>query len=453
MSHRRQRFRLKFPKQIRAPQLLGLLIVFQLVTLLLLVFAWPSPVTLTFVTPFEEIEYWQPLVESFEAKHPGIRIKLSDDSQANYTTDNVEALYSSELKYPTPRYDLVYMDIIWVPWFAESEWLKDLSEYVSLEELFDQFVESEVEAGRYENGLYRIPFRSDIGVMFYNEELLEKAGYQLPTDLPKTLMELRNISNDLQNKGIATWGYLWQGQQYEGLVANFVEVLRSFGGFWIDLDQANDDPGKVGLDQEAAIQAADFLRAIVTRETSPADVKTFDEEKSLEIFAQNETVFLRGWSYFWKRANLDGAPLQGNFEMAPTSIYGEPGCRGGWGFGMAQNTKHPKEAWEAIQYFTSASAQRQFVLDSGYLPSRQALFEDAQILERYPHFSQLRQKLENNSLFRPQVPYYPRASDILQDHLWAVLAGLQTPKDAMEEAADDTRKLLSSLADNIEGRK
>ncbi len=420
---------------------MGLLIVFQLITLLFILFAWPSPVTLSFVTPLDEVEYWGPLIQKFEAQHPGIHIELLDDPEFTYTTDDVEVIYTADLQQDTPQYDLVYMDIIWVPWFANKGWLKDLSEFIPKEEL-SAFLPSEIEAGRYQNGLYRIPFRSDIGVIFYNKSLLQAGGYQLPTELPKTLTELQTIAEDLQNQTLATWGYLWQGRQYEGLVANFVEVLESYGGFWIDPNKANGDPTKVGLDQDAAIKAAVFLSDIVTREISPSDVQSFSEQKSLETFEEGKTAFLRGWAYFWKQANLDGEHFKGTFEILPTSIYEEPGCRGGWGFGIAQNTKYAKEAWEAIQYFTSASAQRQFVLNSGYLPSRQALFEDAKILERYPHFPQLRQKLENNSIFRPRFSDYDRASEILQEHLWAVLSGQKTPEDAMQQAACKTRELL-----------
>ena len=459
MSNRRPRFRISLPKQIRTPQLLGWLIVFQLITLLLLLFAWPSPVTLSFVTPFDEVDYWPPLIKAFEAQHPGIRIELLDDPEFTYTTDDVEAIYTADLQQESPQYDLVYMDIIWVPWFANKGWLQDLSEVISEAELAD-FLPSEVDAGRYQNGLYRIPFRSDVGVLFYNKRLLKTGGYQLPADLPKTLTELKTIAEDLQNQKIAPWGYLWQGRQYEGLIANFVEVLKSYDGYWIDLNKNNDDPSKVGLDQEAAIKAADFLRNMITRGESTADGTQAEnmplaispsntlyasEPESIAEFIVGETAFLRGWSYFWNRVHQTESPLKSNFEIVPPSSYEVWGCRGGWGFGVAKNAKHPKQAWQAIQYFTSAAAQRQFVLDAGYLPSREALFKDAEILKQYPHFSQLRQTLEHNSIFRPQFPAYDQASQYLQQHLWEVLAGQKTPEDAMKQAAAETRQLLRSL--------
>lgn len=452
-----QRFTVSFPKWFRFPQLLGLLIVFQLVALLAFWLTWP--VTLSFATPYEEIEYWAPLIQNFEKQNPRIHIELLDDPGITYTTDDVEVIYTADLQNGVPQYDLVYMDIIWVPWFADRGWLKDLSEFISESDL-SEFLPREVEAGRYQNGLYRIPFRSDIGVLFYNKSLLEAGGYQLPKELPESWETLAEVSKDLQRQKIAKWGYLWQGQEYEGLVATFVEVLDGYDGFWIkpDIDKAEK---KVGLDEAAAFEAVEFMRSMITpntitaqvessptgeildQEISPSHVLSSGEQESFETFESGETAFLRGWSYFWKRANQAGAPLRGNFGVVPGYRYQGQSCRGGWGFGIANNTNHPKEAWQAIQYLTSASAQRQFVLDSGYLPSRKALFEDPEILKQYPHFFELRQTLKNNSIFRPQLPEYDEASGILQKHLWEALVGMREPEEAMKEAALETRQLLA----------
>ena len=469
MHNRRKRFRVKFPNRFRTPQLLGLLIIFQIFTVIIFLFTWPSSVTLSFVAPFEEVKYWAPIIKNFEKQYPGIQIELLDDPEFIYTTDNVEVIYTSDLQNGAPQYDLIYMDIIWVSGFAEKGWLKDLSEFISTEEL-SEFLTSEVEAGHYQNRLYRIPFRSDVGMIFYNKRLLEKGGYQLPEELPKTLKRLKEISKDLQRQQIAKWGYLWQGRKYEGLITTFVEVLDSYGGYWIDLDKDNDNAEKVGLDKDAAVKAIKFLRDIITpniittqvesssegevfdQEISPSYVLSSSEQKSFEEYEVGETVFLRGWSYFWKLANRAESPLKGDFEVIPASSFKGRGCRGGWGFGMAQKTKHPKEAWQAIQYFTSEAIQRQFVLDSGYLPSRKALFEDAAILKQYPHFSKLLKTLEANSVFRPQFFDYDQASKILQAYLWEVLVGEQTPENAMKQAALETRDLLAKSNSRVSTR-
>ena len=101
-----------------------------------------------------------------------------------------------------------------------------------------------------------MPFRSDAGMLYYRQDLLESAGYQPP----ETFEELVSISEDLQNRGLAKLGYLWQGKQYEGLAAMFVEILEGYGAFWV-----NPETLEVGLDRPEAIQAVEFLRSTLEK--------------------------------------------------------------------------------------------------------------------------------------------------------------------------------------------
>ncbi len=116
-------------------------------------------------------------------------------------------------------------------------------------------------------------------------------------------------------------------------------------------------------------------------------------------------------------------------------------CKGGWGLGIAKNAQHPQEAWRAIQFFTSEVAQRKFVLESGYLPSRRSLFTEPQIVAEYSHFPEVLEMVEH-AVLRPPIPEYDQASKILQRYLSAALTG-QPSEETMKAAANETRKLLS----------
>lgn len=70
-------------------------------------------------------------------------------------------------------YDLVYLDIVWVQKFAAANWLQPLNNFISEDEL-KQFLKGDVEGGKYQDSLYRIPFRSDGGMLYYRTDLLEK---------------------------------------------------------------------------------------------------------------------------------------------------------------------------------------------------------------------------------------------------------------------------------------
>jgi multiple sugar transport system substrate-binding protein len=119
-------------------------------------------------------------------------------------------------------------------------------------------------------------------------------------------------------------------------------------------------------------------------------------------------------------------------------------CLGGWGLGIAKTSKHPEQAWKAIEYFTSAEAQRPFILKTGYLPSRKELFTDPKILTKYPHYSKLLEVVENTVL-RPPIAQYAQVSDILQRYLSAAFTNSRlTPEQAMKSAAKETRLILES---------
>ncbi|MCS6812357.1 MAG: ABC transporter substrate-binding protein [Cyanobacteria bacterium] len=390
------------------------------------------PITLSLLLPSPEIPMWKPLAQKFEQRYPRSRLNLVE---APSSPDLLEDLSTAAFLLGDSPYDLVYMDVTWTPKFAAAGWLQDLSDRITAAEL-DEFLAADVAAGRYRGHLYRIPVRSDIGVLYYRRDLLQQAGYTPP----QTFGELMQIGQTLQRQGQASWGYLWQGRQYEGAVAMFVEILHGFGGFWI-----NPDNQEVGLDRPEAIQAVQFLVSTIDQQLSPAGVITYREEDGRYLFQAGEAVFLRSWPYVWALANKPDSPIQGKFDLVPM-VHG-PGatsgaCKGGWGLGIARTTKHPEVAWQAVQFLTSADSQRHIALFGGYMPTRTALFTDAEIVAKYPHFPQLL-AIAQNAVLRPLTPQYAQASDILQRYLSAAFTKRLTPEQAMRSAARETRQLIA----------
>ncbi|MEO1509831.1 MAG: ABC transporter substrate-binding protein [Cyanobacteria bacterium J06633_23] len=412
-----------------------LLLALQVLCLLLWGLTWPQspPIGISFVVPQDEVSPWEVVVAGFEKSHPNIQINLVTNPGSDYTTDQRKAIYTADFQANVAQYDLVYMDIVWPLQFAEN--LQDLTPYLEKDGIDrSEFLASEMLAGQLDGELYRLPMRADVGLLFYRQDLLSQARMVLP----ETLAELSQVVDALR-PSVPT-GYLWQGSRYEGLVANFVEVMEGLGATWIE-----PTTGDVGLDTPEAIEAARLLRQLIQQGISPDEVITYTETDSLQRFLEGQTVFLRGWPYFW--ATLQRSELAGKVAIAPPfSFRNSPGtgCRGGWGFGIAQNAAHPDEAWEAIKYFTSEAAQKQFVLASGFLPSRSALFQDPDIVAQYPEMPKLLDYLEESSVFRPLITDYGTASTILQSALGDVLSGQQSAEAAMQRAQTETEALLQA---------
>ena len=393
-----------------------------------------QPVVLNMLMIASEAQTWkQSLVKDFEAKNPGIRINVIEGPNA---TNLLEDLYTSAFILGDSPYDLINMDVIWTPKFAAAGWLRDLSNRMTKDELA-VFSPKDIDGGTYEGKLYRIPMRSDAGMLYYRKDLLQSAGF----NPPETFADLVKISKALKEKGKVNWGYVWQGRQYEGLAAMFVEVLQGFGGYWV-----NPDNLEVGLDKPESLKAIAFLKETVKDGITPEGVTTYQEEETRRIFQNGEAAFLRNWPYVWALANADDSPIKGKLAIKPmVGTAGKSGgaCLGGWGLGIAKSSKHPEAAWKAIQYFTSEAAQRKFILQTGFVPSRQSLFTDPQIVAKYPHYPELLQVV-NKAVLRPPIAQYAQASDILQRYLSSALTNGMTPEKAMKAAASETRRLLKT---------
>ncbi|MBD2312681.1 ABC transporter substrate-binding protein [Desertifilum sp. FACHB-1129] len=392
-----------------------------------------QPVTLSLMMNSTEVPAWRDvLIPAFEEAHPNIRINLIEGpNQTNLQED----LYTSAFLLGDSPYDLIMMDVIWTPKFAAAGWLLPLDDRVNAAQLNQDFLEQDVQGGRYEDRLYRIPFRSDVGMLYYRTDLLEQVGAQPP----ETFTELVEISQQIQQNTDVNWGYVWQGRQYEGLSAMFVEILQGFGGFWV-----NPETNEVGLDRPEALEAVNFLRSTIQQGISPSGVTTYAEEETRRFFQSGQAAFLRNWPYVWPLANED-SPVAGRIGIRPMVAQPDStsgACLGGWGFGIAVNSAHPDEAWTAIEYFTSEEAQRRFILETGYVPSRRSLFTDPEITARYAHYPQLLEVVES-AVLRPPIPQYAQASDILQRYLNGALTGRFTPERALQSAANETRRLLN----------
>ncbi|MBF2074960.1 MAG: ABC transporter substrate-binding protein [Synechococcales cyanobacterium C42_A2020_086] len=390
-----------------------------------------QPVHVTMLASALDTAQERHIIEAFEAENPDIKVDVIEGPNAS---NLIEDLYTSSFLLGSSPYDLVMMDVVWLPKFAAAGWLLDLSDRVSEADLSD-FLPADVAGSRYNGKLYRLPIRTDAGLLYYREDLLQQAGLQPPD----TFDELLAASKQLQQANATTWGYVWQGRQYEGLSAMFLEVLAGSGGFWIDPETL-----EVGLDRPETLQAIEFLRRTITERVSPPGVTTYQEEEARRLFQNGEAAFMRNWPYALPLTNADDSPIQGKVGIKPM-VHAESqdsaGCLGGWGLGIAKSSAHPDAAWRVVEYYASQEAQRSLAIRNGYLPTRRSLYTDPAVVQEHPYFPDMVEVVES-AVLRPPVAQYAQASDILQRYLSAALTNRMEPQQAMRAAAEETRTLL-----------
>jgi multiple sugar transport system substrate-binding protein len=403
--------------------------VLALLMLGLFLFAVPAKaVTLRMIGPEDVGGAWGEIIKRFHERNPTIRIHYISGP---WSTDERQNIYVRSFLSGDPI-ELVYMDVIWIAKFAAKGWLIPLDRWF-VPRIQREFLPHAVEAGRYQGKSYRVPVRADVGMLYYRKDLVPQP--------PRTWEEFEHICRQSPHSPGQSC-IVFQGMQYEGLVCDFLEYLWGAGGEVIDAE------GKVVLDSPQAREALRFMRRLIDEGWAPKAVLTYQEQQSLSAFAAGKALFMRNWPYAWTILNRPGSPLRGKVGIAPSihkAGYQSAGTLGGWGLGIARGTADPEAAWRFIAFATSAEAQRILHMRRGAVPARKALFFDAEILRESPYYKEL-YAIIMKARPRPMLPDYPRISDIIQKHVSAVLAGVETPDEAVAIMA-------RSIEGTVQGKK
>jgi multiple sugar transport system substrate-binding protein len=353
---------------------------------------------------------WAEVIRRFHAAHPDIRV---DYISGPWSTDERQNMYIRSFA-AGDGFELVYMDVTWTAKFASHGWLLPLDPWVS-PEVRQALFPRDVEAGFYQGRFYRVPVRTDVGMLYYRKDLMPQP--------PRTWEEFEAVCRRHANPP-ERYCIVFQGMQYEGLVCNYLEYLWGAGGTCIDADQ------NVFLDRDENVSALAFMKKVLDQGWAPRSVITFQEQQALEFFGQGKSLMMRNWPYAWTL--LRGSPLEGKVGIVPfihQTGRAPAGTLGGWGLGIARSAANPEAAAKFLEFAVSPEAQKILHFRRGAVPARKSLFQDEQILQESPHYTDLHEVLLKSRL-RPLHPEYPRISSILQKHVSAVLVGIESPREA-----------------------
>ena len=370
-----------------------------------------------------------PLVAAFNREHRDLQIAVT---RGPLDTEALSDLAISSLLLGDTPYDLLLMDVTWTPKYAAAGWLEPLEPLLGDNALAGMAPGAQL-GNAFGGHLWRLPLLADMGLIYWRTDLMDAP--------PRSLQELAATAADLRRRVVVTWGYVWQGRQYEGLSCVFLEVLRDFGGHWLQIG----DDRQADLDSPEAIAAAGWLAGLVRSGVTPAAVANVSESESLQIFGAGEAAFMRNWPYAWAELQKPGSAVAGRVGVVSLG----DGTQGSWGFSMLRGSDHPQQAAAVMRWFTSEPSSRDLAERFGYTPVWQSLLDDPQLQEQLPLLPMLRLALERTAL-RPLTPLYAQLSDVLQRQLSGLItgsgsgSGTGTAEAAMAEAQRQSTLILQA---------
>ncbi|MGH3148742.1 MAG: ABC transporter substrate-binding protein [Rubrobacter sp.] len=343
----------------------------------------------------------------------------------------------TEMQAGGENIDVILGDVIWTAQLAESGWISDLSERFT-DGQRKEFLPGSVEAITYQGKAFGMPWYTDTGLLYYRNDLLQESGFDGP---PKTWDELKQVSGEVRGASGTKFGFAFQGARYEGGVCNGMEFIWTHGGEVLDPQ----DPTKVLVDSPEAIAGLAAARAMITDGTSPQAVTVYKEDESAGAFLNGDAVFLRNWPYVYALVGTADYPKLDLDQVGVSelpSADGEPGngTVGDQPLYISSSATDPEAAWKFIQFLTAPEQQKMRAVEGSYLPTRSALYDDAEIQEKVPVVPLARDALQHTRP-RPVSPYYSDMSLEMAEQFNASLAGDISP----EEAARTLKEQLESF--------
>ncbi|MPZ79627.1 MAG: extracellular solute-binding protein [Actinophytocola sp.] len=386
---------------------------------------------ITFATGKDTSGNMQKLIDQWNTEHPDEKVTITElpeaaDEQRNRMIQNAQV--------ESDEFSVLNLDVIWTAEFAANRWVVELPQD---EFKLDDFLQPAVDTALYRDKLYAVPIYSDGGMLFYRKDLLTKAGVAEP---PKTWGEMKAACDKVKAlpEAKSMGCYAGQFDKYEGLTVNFSEAVQSAGGTIVD------DSGKPTVNSPEAKEGLDFLVNGLDSGEFPQAAITYKEEEGRRAFQDGQLIFHRQWPYQWALANAtDGSStVAGKFDVAPLPGKDGPGVStlGGHNFAISAFAPNKATALDFIKFFSSEEAQKSNLVATSQAPTLSALYDEADLKEKFPYLPTLKASIDN-AMPRPKVVKYGDVTAAMQEAAYGAMTGVKP----VDQALSDLQTKLEEL--------
>jgi trehalose/maltose transport system substrate-binding protein len=332
------------------------------------------------------------------------------------STNEQRQLLALELNAGLRNFDIIALDVVWTPEFAQRGWLVDLQELRP--EIEQVSLPGPVQAAIWNEKLWAAPDVTDAGMLYYRSDLVAKP--------PSTWEELIEIGRRVgEQNGIAP--FVADGKQYEGLVVQYLEYFWGLGGEVFDRDGRS-----VLFQPDKAIQALEFMRAAFLEGVYAPGFNTMDQEEARKTFQSGEAVFLRSWPYAYQEMKGGDSQVVGRIGIAPLPTFnghGPVAALGGHNLAVSAFSRNIPAATEFARFVsTSRDVQLALALQQSLAPTMTAVYHD----RPGDPMTELLATVLPTAKPRPATTQWATISEEMQQQIFAAYTGNREPQAAVE---------------------
>lgn len=324
--------------------------------------------------------------------------------------------------------DVLYLDILYFkPFLAKRKILRPLDELMATSSVrASDFIPSLVSAFSHQGTIYGIPKDFNALGLYYNRESFDRAGLDYPDarwDLEDFRAAAKTLTRHVGNK--PQYGFALVPDTPD----RFLPIAYTFGARLFGPD------GKCAIASPAGIRALEFYASLKLDDRAAIFPSEVGSSWSGDAFGRQDAAmaFEGSWLTPYLQTTFPKLP----YGIAP--LPRGPAGRSNFLFTVAyvipQSSKHAAEAWQLIEFLTSAEAQAQITFA---LPSRRAISRT--YVEAHPEYRPI---LEAAAYAQPFDfgPHGPRINERLGVAMQEVLLGVKSARRALEDAARDIDRL------------
>ncbi|WP_276357921.1 extracellular solute-binding protein [Cohnella caldifontis] len=361
----------------------------------------------------------------FEKEHPNVAVHAVRQNYTSQLNDNIVAAVADD-KQP----DVMRMDIIWVPQFARSGALTDLTAMPDFGEYQDRFTGSLIQTNLYDGRYYGIPLNATTMVPIYNRTLLKEAGLSAP---PATFDELIAASRRLKANDPGLYGVSICCSSTWGMLPYF----RTLGGEL--LSPALDKAGGY-LDSPASVKAMRKLKAWFDEGLISPTVVGGEPGGWDGLFGRKILMIDEAHWFFTSNEHTENHALLDDMAtgLFPSEERDGTSVIGGENLVLFRGSRHPQEAWTFMKFMVSEPVQ-EIMAETGLIPA----IRDFDRAKLQPVFRVYVDQLQHAEP-RPPVPQWDEVDDEFSRMVTRIFEGERPVAEALRESAAKIDAILAS---------
>jgi ABC-type glycerol-3-phosphate transport system substrate-binding protein len=383
------------------------------------------------------------LVSRWAGPHADFQKALVKDYEAdNVTIDDVDygnmkqkQILSFQSAQGDGTYDVVWVDCKWMEEYISSGYLLPIDDLVKETGLdLSIYAAGMLEGCKGADGkLYGLPTYAQTLILTYDKAAFERAGLAVPTNADELVAAAKWFKEN-EGTGIAV-----PAKQGAASTQVFAQLLYSSGGDFFDAD------GNLTLNSEAALYAAKIYDELCQYSVDGSLAWHHDEVcEAVRTGVAPIGITISG--LLNQNSDPELSTIVETAAYAPLSgSQGAVGNNAYWVWGVAANSRNPKEAEAFIEWLTSPEIEKAQTMENQQISAISSLSESPEVLEKTPFLPTVMEVLAVGKM-------YP-VTDTIQNMTDALIAGLSEIGSTNVDSAEVMNRLQEQLKDVDLGMK